>query len=180
MLKKILAVLAVIIVAFVAFVATRPSEFRVTRTDVISAAPSAVFSQVNDLHKWKEWSPWAKLDPEAKETFEGPSEGVGARMHWTGNNQVGTGSMTITESEPSSLIMMKLDFLKPFKATNRAEFLFRPEGNQTIVTWSMFGESNFIGKAMSLFIDCEKMVGSQFEKGLVQLKTVVEAQPAPV
>jgi hypothetical protein len=81
-----------------------------------------VFAQVNDFHNWEAWSPWAKLDPAAKATFEGPHPGKGAIFRWAGNEEVGEGSMTITESRPSELIKIKLEFLKPFEATNTAEF----------------------------------------------------------
>ncbi len=181
MLMKILLVLAILVTVFVFVVATRPSEFHITRTVTIAAPPSAVFEQVNDLRKWKAWSPWAKLDPAAKETFEGPSSGAGAIMRWAGNSQVGEGKMTVTESRPSSLIKMKLEFLKPFAVENAAEFTFLPQDNsshQTVVTWSMSGKSNFMGKAMSLILNCDKMVGGQFEKGLAQLKSVVEGETA--
>jgi Polyketide cyclase / dehydrase and lipid transport len=132
---------------------------------------------VNDFHNWEAWSPWAKLDPAAKATFEGPSTGTGAIFKWTGNKEVGEGSMTITESRPSDLIRIKLEFLRPFEATNSAEFTFKPEGNRTAVTWSMEGKNNFIAKAVCLFMNMDKMVGGQFEQGLAQMKAVVEAAP---
>ncbi|MGH7404633.1 MAG: SRPBCC family protein [Candidatus Methylomirabilales bacterium] len=177
MLKKILIALAAIVVVFVAVVAMQPSEFRVARTATISAPAPVVFAQVNDFHKWEAWSPWAKLDPAAKATFEGPSAGPGAIFRWAGNDEVGEGSMTITESRPSDLIRIKLEFLKPFAATNTVEFTFKPEANQTAVTWSMAGKNNFIAKAVCLFMNMDKMVGGNFEKGLAQMKSAVEAAP---
>ncbi len=177
MLKKILIALMAIVVAFVVVVAMQPSEFRVERSAPISAPAPAVFAQVNDFHNWEEWSPWAKLDPAAKATFEGPSAGTGAIFRWAGNKEVGEGSMTITESRPSDLIRIKLEFLKPFAATNTAEFTFKPDGDQTAVTWSMSGRNNFIGKAFCLVMNMDKMVGGQFEKGLARMKSVVEAAP---
>ncbi len=177
MLKTILISFAVIVVVLAVIIATRPDEFRVTRSAAISALPAVVFAQVNDLHKWDTWSPWAKLDPTAKETFEGPSAGTGAVLRWAGNNKVGEGSMTITESRPNELIRFELEFLKPFAATNTAEFSFKPEGDKTTVTWSMSGHNNFIAKAIGLFMNCEKMVGDQFEQGLAQMKSVAEAAP---
>jgi len=175
MLKKILIGLAVIVVVFVVIVALQPSEFRVVRSATISAPPPAIFAEVNDFHKWEAWSPWAKLDPAAKSSFDGPAAGTGAIFNWSGNNEVGEGSMTITESRPSDLIRIKLDFTKPFEATNTTEFTFKPEGNQTVVTWSMFGENNFMAKAFGLLMNMDKMVGGDFEKGLAQLKSVMEA-----
>jgi uncharacterized protein YndB with AHSA1/START domain len=175
MLKKILIGIAVIVGAFVVIVALQPSDFRIVRSSTIAAPPATVFAQVNDFHKWEAWSPWAKLDPAAKSSFDGPAAGKGATFRWAGNEEVGEGSMTITESRPSDLIRIKLEFLKPFAATNTAEFTFKPEGNQTVVTWSMFGTNNFIAKAFCLFINMDKMVGGQFEKGLASMKSVAEA-----
>jgi len=174
MLINILIAIAAIIVVFVIVVATRPADFRITRTAAISAPPMVVFAQVNDLHKWEAWSPWAKLDPEARKTFEGPTAGTGAVFAWSGNDKIGEGRMTITESVPTSLIGIKLEFLRPFKATNTAEFTFKPEGSQTVVTWSMAGKNNFMTKAFCLFVNMDKMVGSDFEKGLAQMKSVAE------
>jgi uncharacterized protein YndB with AHSA1/START domain len=175
MLIKILIALAAIIVVLLIVVALQPSDFRILRSAVIGAPPAAVFPHVNDLHLWEEWSPWAKLDPNAKSTFDGPPAGIGASMAWAGNNKVGEGRMTITESRPNDLIRFRLDFFKPMKATNDSEFTFKPQGNQTAVTWSMSGKNNFMGKAFGLIVNCDRMIGSKFEKGLAQLNTVATA-----
>lgn len=173
MITKILIVLAVLIIVFVIIVALRPDEFVVTRSASIPAPPAAVFAQVNNLHNWQAWSPWAKLDPAAKNSFEGPPAGTGAIFRWAGNKQVGEGSMTITDSRPNDLVRFKLEFLKPFANTCVADFTFKPEGGQTRVTWSMSGKNNFMFKAVGLFMDCDKMVGAQFEQGLENLKSVI-------
>jgi carbon monoxide dehydrogenase subunit G len=176
MLRKILIAIAVIIAVFVVIIATRPADFRVSRSATLPAPPAVVFEQVNDFHKWEAWSPWAKLDPNAKNTFEGPAAGSGAIFRWAGNNQVGEGAMTIMESKPGELVRINLEFIKPFAGTSTAEFTFKPVGDQTEVTWSMSGKNNFIGKAMSLIMNCEKMIGPQFEQGLANMRAVVEAK----
>jgi len=173
-LTIILIVLAVIVVVFIAIVMMQPSDFRVTRSTAISAPASAVFAQVNDFHNWQAWSPWAKLDPLATNTFAGAPAGTGAIFTWVGNKNVGEGTMTMTESRPNDLIRIKLEFRKPFKATNAAEFNFKPERNQTVVIWSMSGQKIFIVKAIGLFMSMDKMVGGQFEQGLANMKAVVE------
>jgi hypothetical protein len=177
MLKIALAALAAIVVVFVLVVAMQPSEFRVARSAIISAPAPAVFAEVNDFHKWEAWNPWGKIDPAMRQTYEGEPAGTGAVYTWTGNKEVGEGRMMLTVSRPNELIRIKLEFFKPFAATNTAEFTFRPEGNQTVVTWSMAGENNFIAKAIHLFMNMDRMVGGQFEKGLAQMKSVVEAAP---
>src|SRR5262245_14968771 len=175
MLKKILIAIAVIMVVFVIIVALQPAEFRVSRTASIAAPAEAVFAQVNELKKWEAWSPWTKIDPAMKQTYEGPAAGTGAISRWAGNSQVGEGSMTITESRPNELIRFNLEFIKPMAGTSTAEFNFQPEGNQTRVTWSMSGKNNFIAKAMCLFLNMDKMIGGEFEKGLAQMKSIAEA-----
>jgi len=175
MLQIILIAFAVIVVGLVIVVAMQPSEFRVARSATMSAPASAVFAQVNDFHKWEAWNPWGKIDPAMKQTYEGAPAGIGAIYTWIGNNKVGQGRMTLTESRPSDLIRIKLEFFKPFAGTNIAEFTFKPAGNQTVVTWSMTGKNNFMAKAIHLFMNMDKMIGGQFETGLAQMKSIVEA-----
>ena len=179
MLVKILIALAGIVFVFVAIVATRPSEYRVVRTATISAPAPAVFAQVNDFHKWQAWNPWAKIDPAMKPAYEGAPAGTGAIYTWAGNKEVGEGRMTLTESRPSDLIRIRLEFQKPFRSTSTAEFTFKPEGDRTIVTWRMAGHVNFIAKAVHLFLDMDTMIGGNFEKGLADMKAVVEGAVKP-
>ena len=174
MLNIILIAIAVIVVLFIAVVATRPADFRVTRTGRIAAPAEVVFANVNTLRKWEAWSPWAKIDPNAKNTFSGPESGPGSSMAWSGNNKVGEGKMTIMDCKLNDVIHIKLEFLRPMKATNMAEFLFKADGNQTTVTWSMSGKNNFIAKAFHMVIDCDKMIGRDFEKGLANLNTATQ------
>ena len=175
MIMLILASLAAIIALFVIIVATRPSDFRVSRSAVIAAPPEKVFPQVNELRNWEAWNPWGRLDPNCKMTYDGPPAGVGASYAWAGNNKVGEGRNTITESKLYELVRFRLEFAKPMKATNTAEFTFQPDGNQTIVTWTMTGKNNFAGKAFGLVVNCDQMIGGQFEKGLAQMKSLAEA-----
>lgn len=175
MLNIILIALAVVVVLFIVVVATRPADFRVTRTGRISAPADVVFANVNTLRNWEAWSPWAKMDPNAKSTYTGPESGPGSSMAWSGNNKVGEGRMTIMDVKPTEVIHLKLEFLRPMKATHMAEFLFKADGNQTTVTWSMSGKNNFMGKAFSVFVNCDKMIGRDFEKGLASLNSASQA-----
>lgn len=177
MLVKILIALAVVVAGLVVVIALQPTDFRVSRTATIAAPAPVVFAQVNDFHNWTAWSPWAKLDPAMKQTYEGAAAGPGAVYAWVGNREVGEGRMTIVESRPSDLIWVKLDFVKPFAGTSVAEFTFRPEGDRTAVTWTMTGEKNFVAKAIHLVMNMDRMIGDQFDKGLAAMKTVAEAAP---
>jgi uncharacterized protein YndB with AHSA1/START domain len=176
MVTKILIGVAVLIVVFVVIVAMRPSHFSISRSATMAAPPEAVFAQVNDFRKWAAWSPWEKKDPAMKRTYEGPPAGIGSVYRWVGNKEVGEGGMTITESRPSELIRIKLEFLKPMRATHTAEFTFKPQGDRTNVTWTMSGEHNFMGKAFCMFMNMDKLVGPDFEKGLAGMKAVTERE----
>jgi len=175
MLKIILIALGVIIVVLAVVVTLQPAEFRVARSATMSAPAPVIFGQVNDLHKWEAWNPWQKKDPAMKLDFAGPPAGPGASYSWAGNKEVGEGRLTITESRPGERVRIKLEFMKPFAATNTAEFTFKPEGDRTSVTWSMEGRNNFFAKAIGLCMNMDKMVGGEFEKGLADMKSVVEA-----
>jgi len=176
-IKKILLGLVIIVVILVVVILLQPAHYHVERSATISAPPATVFAQVNDFHKWEAWSPWAKIDPSMKQNYDGAPAGVGAGYSWAGNSQAGEGRMTITDSHPSDLIKIKLEFLKPFAATDTTAFTFKPQANQTVVTWTLDGDNNFIGKAFGLVMNMDKMVGADFEKGLAQMKSVAEAAP---
>lgn len=176
MLKRILLAVLAAVVLFAGYVALQPSEFRIERSTIVVADPAVVFAEVNDFHNWEAWSPWAKLDPNAKATFEGASSGEGAVFRWAGNAEVGVGRMTVVESKPNERIRIRLDFEKPFEATSESAFTFKADGPRTIVTWAMSGERGFLEKAICLIMNGDKMIGGQFEKGLASLKTVAEAK----
>jgi Polyketide cyclase / dehydrase and lipid transport len=175
MWKKILVILVIVLVAFVVVVAVQPDEFQVTRSETIAAAPAVVFAQVNDFRKWEGWSPWAKVDPNMKQRCEGRPGAVGASLSWSGNSKVGEGTMTLIKSHPPEVIQIQLDFEKPMKATNLTEFAFTPQGQATLVTWTMSGRQNFVQKAFCLLFNGKQMVGRDFEKGLAKMKSQAEA-----
>jgi hypothetical protein len=175
-LKRLVIGLALLVAAFLVVVWFQPDDYRLTRQTLVAAPAAAVFAQVNDLKKWDDWSPWAKLDPNAKVTLSGPQAGVGAAFAWDGNGKVGAGTMTITESKPNDRIATRTDFTRPFAGTSNADFIFSEAGGQTNVIWSMFGRHGFISKAMCLVMPMETTVGPDFERGLARLKDVVEVK----
>jgi hypothetical protein len=146
----------------------------------MNAAPAEIFPHIDNFHKWEAWSPWAKIDPNAKPSFEGPESGEGATFRWDGNDEVGKGSMKIIESKPNEKIKIELHFDRPMEATNFSEFTFVPKGDGTVVTWAMYGQhKGFVSKAVCLVMNLDKMVGSKYEEGLANLKAIVEKKDAP-
>ena len=175
---KTLAVIAVVVAVIVAgiliYATTKPDSFTVKRTASIKAPPDRIFALINDLHGWGAWSPYEKKDPDMKRTFSGANQGKGAIYEWDGNKNVGTGRMEIIEATVPRQIVIKLDFLKPFEGHNTAEFAMDPRGDNTTVTWAMYGPSSFIFKVMGMFMNMDKMIGDDFAAGLANLKAVAE------
>jgi uncharacterized protein YndB with AHSA1/START domain len=167
-------VIVVLIIAILIYAATKPNTFRIQRSANIKAPPGKVFVLINDHHNWAAWSPWEKLDPAMKKTFSGPVSGEGATFEWEGNSKAGAGRSEIIESSSPAKIVMKLDFLKPFKAHNTAEFTLEKKGSSTELTWAMYGPQPYMAKVMGTLIDCDGMVGKQFEEGLANLKALAE------
>jgi hypothetical protein len=174
MLKKILIGLAAVILIFVIVVAMQPADFKVERSEVIAAAPEIVHTKVNDFTVWKDWSPWAKMDPETKLTISENAVGEGANYAWD-SKKTGAGTMAITSSSPEA-IAIDLNFTKPFKADNKVVFSFLSIHGGTQITWTMTGKNGFMGKAFGLFFDMDKMVGGDFEKGLKDIKRLSEIE----
>jgi hypothetical protein len=165
------------IIAFLGFVATRPDSFKLQRAIDIKAPPEKIYGFLQDFHPdgWGKWSPWEGIDPDLQRSYSGPQAGEGAAYAWEGNNKVGSGRMEILEASAPSDLKIKLDFFKPFRASNLTEFMLLPDGNVTRVIWVMSGPMPYISKLMGVFISMDKMVGKDFDKGLAQLKAVSEA-----
>ncbi len=174
LLMIVVAMIAVL--ALVALViASRPAQFRIERNAIVGAPPEVVHGIINDLSQWGQWSPYEGRDPNMKKSFEGPSSGPGAVYIWNGNNQVGEGKLSIVDTNPGRLVRMKLEFTRPFKCTNDVNFVIAPEPAGSRVSWIMDGKNNFVSKAMSLFIDMDKMVGTDFEHGLANLDRIASS-----
>jgi len=150
------------------------SAFTVTRTTTIAAPEEKVRALVEDFRAWRQWSPWEDLDPQLSRSYTGPETGVGAHYAWRGNRRAGTGSMEIVAATPDSL-RIALAFLKPWRATNDVVFGFEPDGDGTRVTWTMSGTHTGLARVFALFMNFDKFIGRDFEKGLARLKEHAEA-----
>jgi hypothetical protein len=171
---KIVAIAIVVLLAAVLVCAsTQPSTFRVQREVSIKARPEKIAGLISDFHSWSLWSPYEKLDPAMKKTFNGAESGRGAVYEWEGNSKAGTGRMEITDAS-ASRVAIKLDFQKPFKSHSVAEFTLDPQGDSTHVTWAMHGPNLYIGKVMGLFVNMDTLIGQEFEAGLANLKALAE------
>jgi hypothetical protein len=171
-IKIVLIVLVVAVAGVLAFAATKPDSFRVQRSASIKAPPEKISAVLSDFQAWKAWSPWEKMDPAMKRSYGGALKGKGATYAWDGN-EVGQGRMEITEAA-TNRVALDLDFVKPFEAHNKVEFTLQPKGDATELTWAMVGPVPYPAKILHVFVNMDRMVGSQFEAGLADLKTLTE------
>jgi len=181
MLIKVLLAVVGLLVLLIAIAATRPSDYRVERRLEIAAPTDVVFASLNDLHRFEGvlvlfGEPWDSLDPNMQKSFGGSAVGVGQTYAWDSKKDAGKGRMTIEESAPSQSVRIKLEFEKPMKSTSISSFTLAGTSTGTAVTWTMEGKHNFVGKAMSVFMNMDKMLGGDIEKGLARLKTASERQ----
>jgi hypothetical protein len=174
MIALIIILVVAALVTFLLVVVSKPNNFRMQRSLTINAPADVIYAHIDDFHKWQAWSPWEQLDPDLKRTYSGAPSGIGAVYDWQGNGKAGQGRMTIREATPAHRLLINLDFIKPFPATNSAEFLLQPSGDATVVTWAMFGPSPFMSKLMGSLMNMDDLIGKDFERGLSTLKTLSE------
>lgn len=115
-------------------------------------------------------------DASMKTTYSGPASGPGAAVDFDGNAEVGSGRVSITETQPATLVKMRLQMVKPMEADNQVEFKLVPQGGSTVVSWTMQGHCPFAAKIIHVIFDMDTMVGGDFALGLSNLKKLVEAQ----
>jgi uncharacterized protein YndB with AHSA1/START domain len=177
MLMKIAGGIVLALIVFVGYVSTRPGHFHYERSGVINAPAERIYPYLVDFQKGNEWSPYEKMDPNMKKTYSGTGGVPGAVMTFEGNSNVGTGSLELLKTEMNKSVEIRLRMTKPMPADNLIVYTLTPEGDGTRFTWSLSGDGGFLGKLMSVLIDCEKMIGGQLDQGIANLKTLVETKP---
>lgn len=174
MLKKIVLPVLGILGLLLAYVALQDPNYVITREARINAPAEKVWPYLNNSKLAEKWAPWLEIDPAAKMSYSGPDEGVGSKASWDGGKQLGTGSATISESMPNQKVGIQLEYVKPYDMKQYSEYLLKSEGGSTTVTWRVTGQNNFMGRFICIFMNMDKMVGGMFEKGLSNLKALVE------
>jgi hypothetical protein len=176
MLKRLSLALAVAAVGFAALVTSRPSAYRTERAMPLAAPAEIPFGLVNDLHRWRLWSPWDALDPGMKRHFDGPIAGPDAVYTWAGNARAGKGRMTVLETRPYEFIRVRFERLAPRPSTSTLEFTFHPTAGGVLLRWSQEGQLSWLDKARSLFIHLEERRGEELDQGLKALVAVSETE----
>lgn len=174
-LKTILIILLAVAALIVVLGLIGPKTTVVERSTIIAAPVESVYPHISSLKESWKWSPWKDADKDQKTTFSGTDGAVGSIQEWVGDT-VGTGSQELTELEPNKHVGSSLKFIEPFESQAKVDLDLTPDGEGSKLTWKMTSQNNFIGRVMNVFMDMDKMVGPEFEKGLMNLKTMTEAE----
>ena len=170
-LLKILAGLAVLALLLVIVAFFLPRQYRVERSLVFKAKPEAILAPCADLREWRAWGVWYQRDPQLKTTYSTPPTGVGSWVSWE-SKQEGNGKMTMLTIDPTKIVY-SLEF-PDFGMKSTGVMVLAPEGDGYRLTWSDEGDlgMNPMNRWVGLFLD--KLIGKDFETGLVNLKKLVE------
>ena len=174
--KIILGILGVLLLIFFILGLMGPETYEVERSTMIEASPEAIYPHAQHFEKRLAWYPWSEKDPNAENTIEGKDGTVGAVYKWSGNDEVGKGKQTITELKENEMVKTRLQFIEPMEGYADTYVRLNEAEGGTNVSWSFNGENNFVGRAMSFFMDIDGMLGPEFEKGLASLKAIVEKE----
>jgi uncharacterized protein YndB with AHSA1/START domain len=176
-LKLIGIVLAVILIIIIGWGLTLSGESHLERSITINAPVEKVFKSVNTFNNIKEWSPWARMDPNIIIDYSGPESGVGAKYDWESEDEnVGIGSQEILESRENEYVKTQMVF--GIEGEFFAEFILKPVEGGTEVTWTYDGKvQSFMWKFIMLGM--EGQLGPMYEQGLEDLKTYIESLPDP-
>lgn len=174
MLKWIGIVVLLCLAVVVGLALNHPSTIHISRSARIGVPPERVYPLIADLHAFNRWNPWAKMDPEIALEYRGPRMGEGAVSAWK-SDEVGSGSMEITQTREPGWIAIRLDFVEPFTATNEASFTLKGVDGSTEVLWEMEGPASFFHRVIGVFVDMDEMMGGTFDEGLADLRRIAES-----
>ena len=172
MLKKIVIGLVCFIVLLVIIGFFLPSEIVVERSVKIAAPSAEIHSHIDDLRRWKAWSPFEKADDTIESTYSGSTSGVGAANSWTSENS-GDGTMKITRSDPGAGVWYDISF-DGGKTWSQGSFEYEKTEMGTRLTWKWghdFGANIFY---RYLVVSMRSMMEDTWDEGLVGIKKLVE------
>lgn len=174
MVPILLGGVAVVAAVGVMAVVTRDDNYRIERSIQVKASPSAIFAVLKDFRLFEHWSPWETLDPKMEKTFEGETGAAGSYYHWSGNKQVGEGTMTVLDTQNDEGVDLRLEFFRPFASQATVRWSIAPAGDGSqVVTWTMKGKhANLMAKAFAPMMS--SMLTKNFDEGLAKLKAYCE------
>ena len=175
-LKRVLIAIVLLVVLVLVVAAIAPKKYVVEREVIINQPTTEVFEYVKFLQNQDNFSTWANMDPQMEKTFEGTDGVVGFVSAWKSENRdVGRGEQEIMRISDGERIDYELRFFEPWEATNQAYILTENIGeNETLVKWGFNGSMSYPSNLMLLAMNMDEMLGGDLEKGLDNLKIILE------
>lgn len=176
MVKKILLGVVLLLGLVLIYAGVKPGDYFIKREIVLNRKADAIYPYLVSMKKADEWMPWKESDPQVKNTYSGPEEGVGATSSWESTGQMGTGKAEVIDAVLNEKVTTKISYTKPMEMNQISEFVLTPQGDSTKMEWNVKGHNNYLFRLIALVMcmDADKYVGSKFEKGLNNLKALVE------
>lgn len=175
-LKWFLFILMLLVGIYMLLCVLGPKNLNINRSTSIKASPSMVYNQINDLKKWKSWSPWYEMDTSMVLKYGAKHEGKGGSYSWKGDPQItGSGDILITESIKNEKTAATMNF-HDYGSTSFVEFNLKPDGDKVDVEWKMEDEKDlsFALRGMMLVLGQKSILKQQFDDGLAALKVLSE------
>jgi len=177
-LKTLLIIVLALVVIVVLLGLIGADSYRVERSTVITASPEQIYPYVSNLSSQQAWGPWLEMDKNATSRLEGTDGTIGAVWKWEGDT-IGNGTQEIVALDPNKNVGTKLTFsnwMGESSADNT--FTLEPTAAGTKVSWAVIGKNGFVGKLKSKFMSMDDWLGPMFEKGLTNMKSMVEKEAA--
>lgn len=171
----VLAILSLIIlIAAIGFLL--PSKVHLERSIEINHNQEAIFETINSLANFNKWSPWYAYDVNAVYTLSGPQTGVGSKLTWKGNENIGEGSNEIIESHINSHIKTRFFFGKS-DSPAFSTISIKEIAGTTRVIWAFDNDFGYNVFYRYFGFVLEDMIAPDYERGLQNLKVYIETLP---
>jgi hypothetical protein len=168
--------LIVVVGIILAVAAFQPKEFKIERSVTTTGSAEAVYNLMSDFKRLSEWSPWVQADPNSVLSYGEITQGQGAWYSWN-SKQMGAGKQTIVNAVPNQRVDSDLEFLEPWPSVAKAYYAIEDDGTQRKVFWGMTGSNDSIlQRAGAMMFDMDGMISREFDKGLNNVKAVVEGR----
>jgi len=167
-------ILAIVILFFIIPIFL-PSVSQVERSININKHVDMVFETATNMDLRAKWDPWIEMDPKAEIVVNMKPEIIGSGYSWKGEI-IGEGEVEILKLIPNEIIKSKIRFIAPQAMESDITWKFKSNGSNTDISWGFESKLSYpIKKWFGLFMD--KSLGSSFEKGLSNFKSLVEKLP---
>jgi hypothetical protein len=174
-IRFIAGVILFVVAAFLILGLIMPKDVVVSRSVMINAPKNVVFDQMSNFKNWTNWSPWIEKEPTVKLTYKGADGAVGSGYHWVGEDKnTGTGDMNSLAINGTKMDF-EVKFSKPMKREAQGTLEAMDTAGATKAYWSFSMHMPYPFNAMLLFMNMDKMLGGDFEKGLNNMKKYAES-----